>query len=323
MKSRRDNCDIFALRVIGKKIEKNLRSIMRSSFRRVRLRNFFNLENCGSVCRDQPRARVTGRGRRKKLVCLDNAGNPLLDSEGNQVSISCRKNQAALIEDGIKEKIKCIYKINPSLAAQLIGLITSNNLVNKNSRCKIFKSRSRRNNRHCDKTKIKCISDPNSEKGFLGAANLITDSGWPSVEMLSPQCTSNGGISTDSFKSTLIHEMIHLLGYAHGETPELAYACEVACDAKFENPTTDTGIKGLFAAKKVCSGNYDPAYDQFYKPYLLELPGQGNLYKELSHNINPNFSQRSSLFTMANMCGIKLRMSQNVKMKELVRPKNV
>ena len=28
---------------------------------------------------------------------------------------------------------------------------------------------------------------------------------------------------------TFLHESIHLLGYAHGEDPEMAYACTLAC----------------------------------------------------------------------------------------------
>ena len=39
---------------------------------------------------------------------------------------------------------------------------------------------------------------------------------------------------------TLLHEMIHLLGYSHGETPEMAYSCTLACGSEVTQISSKT-----------------------------------------------------------------------------------
>ena len=62
-----------------------------------------------------------------------------------------------------------------------------------------------------------------------GSATLSCHKKWPSLNLSRMMCHQDKFIGPVSMSQTFLHESIHLLGYAHGEDPEMAYACTLAC----------------------------------------------------------------------------------------------
>ena len=110
--------------------------------------------------------------------------------------------------------------------------------------------------------KIACFDDTSFFFGQLAPnayATLPGDNDFPKIDI-------NQFYDSVVNRSTIFHEMIHLLGYDHkGETLEMAYACKFACiEGDDESPRKQ-------AAVRICSGKYETVNDPGYQEDLEVL----------------------------------------------------
>ena len=105
-------------------------------------------------------------------------------------------------------------KINSALAAQVIGLITSNSLGSASpEQCPPSLPRNGASKQHCTKIKIKCLTDTDGSLGIYGDATTPSSPNWPSMRILPPQCqTGRDFISVDDTVDTLLMRLFICLG---------------------------------------------------------------------------------------------------------------
>jgi len=115
---------------------------------------------------------------------------------------------------------------------------------------------------------ISCFDDTSFIFGQLAPnafATLPSDRDFPKIDI-------NQFYDSIVNRSTIFHEMIHLLGYDHdGSTLEMAYACKFACDGSNEDS------KRREAAIRICRGDYSSIDDSEYKIDLKKLSDGYNL----------------------------------------------
>ena len=226
MTYRGDTCKEYQLRAIGEDLAESLGRRLINRFKRINLRIFYELDGCRGPCEPPISGsyrRIKGTGRRKKLQCLDDTNGEVINE------VSCNTSFSKLINKGLKKKITCLSKINSALAAQVIGLITSNSLGSASpEQCPPSLPRNGASNNTARRLKIKCLTDTDGSLGIYGDATTLSK--LPSMRILPPQCqTGRDFISVDDTVDTLLHETIHMLGYTHNEIPDPAYACSLAC----------------------------------------------------------------------------------------------
>jgi len=102
---------------------------------------------------------------------------------------------------------------------------------------------------------ISCFDDTSFMFGQLAPnayATLPSDKEFPAIDV-------NRFYNSTINRSTIFHELFHLLGYDHqGETLEIAYACKFACDESEEQS------ERKLAAMRICSGKYESVDDTEY-----------------------------------------------------------
>lgn len=198
---------------------------MRRFYRKARFNQFFDFDDCQNGCDTNSRRLVCPEGRAR-----------------------CPINLEKVIARSIKKRLKCLYKTNKRLAAEMTSLLVANNLKpGGSSEC--FQGVGTGSN-NCTKIKFKCDSQLSSYGRAFGPENAD----WPSVSIRKVSCDPNGSIITaEKLAGTAFHEMFHLLGYYHRESPEFAYSCTLACDGRRGSRDDYDYEIAKSDAKKVCS----------------------------------------------------------------------
>ena len=103
--------------------------------------------------------------------------------------------------------------------------------------------------------KVRVVCEDNEDLGVIGEAISITSEDWPELRMSKLFCQSNGNaFNEEEMIDTLLHEMIHLVGYTHGEHPEYAYSCSLACK-KQDTHRDQLGFKDAKSSAKILCSN--------------------------------------------------------------------
>ena len=166
----------------------------------------------------------------------------------------------------------------------MLGLLLTNNLKNGKSEC--FDS----GKRNCYHHKIRC-EQFKYRNGMIryqlkGKTQLPCDgNNWPSIQIQPISCR----FSEEKFGNTIFHELFHSLGYSHGESPEYAYACTLACGnyarhqqkLRFKDSVM---VESWEAARRYCSGNLESEDVDLFKIFrFLDKPN--HFYNHISFTL--------------------------------------
>jgi len=213
----------------------NLQNIVKKFFEKPDPLEHFELINCGRTNNKySPPLSNEQLIAHKRLGGTSEGNNPKRQTQSsicpgpsnNNCQYDPNKNMEELVKDSLNRGIKCLSKINKSLAVRLLA-VTQGHIKGK-------------------KMKVQCTENGSTD---LGIATLPCVKTWPGVKLTRPghyvvsktppvcMCTSE-----ENFKSTLFHEMIHTLGYPHSSVPDLATICEAACFDKTSLSTEPTPL---------------------------------------------------------------------------------
>lgn len=269
----------------------DISSFMKSTFKKIKIIDYINFDGCDDAC----------NGTVGKVTCRDG------------YEIKCPMDMKEWVEKGLRNKIQCLEKINKELAAQLLGLIFANNIDSKSKDCKGVLPRSKRDRPKCGKIKIKCTNNLGRSDKLLGIATLPSDDNWPSIKLKSIGCIDKTSHRITEFSSTLFHEMFHLIGFAHGENPEIAYACELSCinkrvskEIKLNISTSkeskderkDSFKKSQEIAINICKGQDVLEEDDLaIRDMLVEFGREKTYWSTLAvHRLNPEYIAQNASF---------------------------
>lgn len=113
----------------------------------------------------------------------------------------------------------------------------------------------------------------NLEHPFIVLNGKYKSSFWNDISF------NERGVSEEKFKGVIFHEMIHNMGYGHGDDIELAYACEACC---FGDKSSNSC--------RVCTGDYDNVLDANHL-FDLSLISQGSGSLALFNIIDDNYEK--------------------------------
>lgn len=247
---------------------------------------FIDFEDCGNVC----------PAGQQSLTCKDG------------YSETCPIYMKNVLSESIQDSLDCMYSMNQDLAAQLSGLILSNRLgaVNPDQCNFADESFDAVPNEHCKKVTVSCFQNTDVID-YHGSATNTCDTNWPKIEINNIGCDSKKSIPKESVEQTLLHEMIHLLGYSHGEKPELAYACTLACGGilgrnsgdnktRFHENINNQSINfahqsSISAAVNICQENNAtvPDYDSNIELVMSQYRKLGLISTHNSWSLSPNY----------------------------------
>lgn len=275
--------DCKTLAIVKQGYEIDLENILKKSYSALDMKKFFKIEGCLKACDEKYLNCLTEEDKRK--YCAQDLGSVLMNS--------------------IKRSLTCLNELNPAIGAQLAGLIFYNKISAPNPDKCVYGSDLEDDVSGCKKIKISC-KDGKEMHGAWGSATLTCNSKWPSINLSRMTCHRKNGrerfIGPVSMSQTFLHESIHLLGYAHGEDPEMTYACTLACggmnksDGKKLNDIDNKVIKNKYyedsvgAAENVCRNglNVEGSYEKQIS-YAMLAYGKTSLYDKFkSFQFNPD-----------------------------------
>ncbi len=179
--------------------------ILEKSYSTIDLKKFFNIEGCEKGC-DEKNVDCLNKEEREKF---------------------CGQDLGSVVMDSIKDNLTCLNTLNPAIGAQLAGLIFYNKIGAPDPDKCVFDPKVNEVS-GCKKIKLKCASAEDMRDSW-GTATQTCHPRWPAIKLSRMMCHQEKFIGPVSMAQTFFHESIHLLGYAHGEDPEMAYACTLAC----------------------------------------------------------------------------------------------
>jgi hypothetical protein len=272
------NGDCRTLAIVKQGFEIYLENILEKSYTTLDFKKFFNIQGCLKACDESKLDCLTQKDKRK--YCAQDLGSVFMNS--------------------IKNNLRCLNDLNPALGAQLAGLIFYNKLAAPNPDKCVYGSDSDDDVSGCKKINIKCKDEKDMDEAW-GSATLNCHPKWPSINLSRMMCHEKKFIGPVSMSQTFLHESIHLLGYAHGEDPEMAYACTLACGNINESEGVKLNLvdnkvkkhkyyqKGVQGAENICRNglNVDGLYREQIS-YAMLAYGKTALYdKYQSFQFNP------------------------------------